>query len=130
MTKASNKFNFLRDRKGEAHEPQSEVEDLPPAPPDPTATALRADAQRQAIAPAPQAATIQTQPEPPKKMGRPRGKRSDPDYEQVTAYIRRDTHTAIKIALLQENQGREFSELVENLLAEYLSTQKPKNSKV
>jgi uncharacterized Rmd1/YagE family protein len=55
-----------------------------------------------------------------KKMGRPRGKRSNPDYEQVTAYIRRETYTATKIALLQEGLGREFSELVEDLLTEYL----------
>lgn len=119
MTKASNKFNFLRDRKGETQEPQLEIEQLTPAP-----------AQPDAIALTPQAAPLQIQPEPPKKMGRPRGKRSDPNYEQVTAYIRRDTHTATKIALLQENQGREFSELVEDLLVEYLSTQKSKNSKV
>jgi hypothetical protein len=55
-----------------------------------------------------------------KKRGRPKGKRSDPDYEQVTAYIRKTTHTSVKIALLQENQGREFSELVEELLNQWL----------
>ncbi len=70
------------------------------------------------------------QPEPPKSKGRPRGKRSNPDYEQVTAYIRRDTHRAIKMALLQEGESREFSEVVEELLAEWLSTQKSKNSKI
>ncbi|MEP0920078.1 hypothetical protein NC981_25115 [Leptolyngbya sp. DQ-M1] len=59
-----------------------------------------------------------------KKVGRPKGKRSDPDYEQVTAYIRKDTHRDIKIALLQEGQGREFSELVQELLDGFLSTQK------
>jgi hypothetical protein len=26
-------------------------------------------------------------------MGRPRGKKSDPDYVQVTVYLRKDTHT-------------------------------------
>jgi hypothetical protein len=54
--------------------------------------------------------------------GRPRGKLSDPDYEQITAYIRKDTHKDTKIALLQEGQGREFSELVEDLLSEWLKT--------
>ena len=53
--------------------------------------------------------------------GRPPGKRSDPDFEQVTAYIRKQTHQHVKIALLQENQGQEFSELVENLLVEWLT---------
>lgn len=70
------------------------------------------------------------QPEQPLPKGRPRGKRSNPDYEQVTAYIRRDTHRAVKVALLQEGESREFSELVEELLTEWLSTQKSKNPKV
>ena len=48
------------------------------------------------------------------------GKRSDPDFEQVTAYIRRHTHQGVKIALLQEGKGQEFSELVEDLLAKWL----------
>jgi hypothetical protein len=64
----------------------------------------------------------------PKKLGRPRGKRSNPDYEQVTAYIKKSTYTAIKIALLQSDEGQEFSELVEELLTDWLSTQNSKNS--
>jgi hypothetical protein len=54
--------------------------------------------------------------------GRPPGKRSDPDFEQVTAYIRRHTHQGVKIALLQEGKGQEFSELVEGLLAKWLKS--------
>jgi hypothetical protein len=46
------------------------------------------------------------------------GKRSDGDYRQVSAYIRKDTHQRVKIALLQEE--REFSELVEELLNGWL----------
>ena len=46
------------------------------------------------------------------------GKRSDGDYRQVSAYIRKDTHQQVKIALLQEE--REFSELVEELLSGWL----------
>jgi hypothetical protein len=46
------------------------------------------------------------------------GKRSDGDYRQVSAYIRKDTHHQVKIALLQEE--REFSELVEELLSGWL----------
>ena len=46
------------------------------------------------------------------------GKRSDSEYRQVSAYIRRDTHRKVKIALLEEN--REFSELVEELLRSWL----------
>ena len=59
-------------------------------------------------------------PAKPQGRGRPRGKRSDPDFDQVTAYIRKHTHQGAKIALLQEGRGQEFSELVEDLLAEWL----------
>lgn len=51
------------------------------------------------------------------KRGRPRGKRSSDDFVQVTAYIEKETHRAVKMALLREGEGREFSELVEELLA-------------
>ena len=56
-----------------------------------------------------------------------RGKRGDPNFTQVTAYIRKETHRQVKLALLQEGSDREFSELVEDLLAEYLRTQQLKN---
>lgn len=58
-----------------------------------------------------------------------RGKRNDPAYTQVTAYIRKETHHQVKLALLQEGGDREFSELVEDLLSEYLRTQISDNSK-
>ena len=57
---------------------------------------------------------------PARRRGRPAGKRSDPDYEAITAYIRRDTHRDVKIALLQAGDGQEFSELVEQLLSKWL----------
>lgn len=59
------------------------------------------------------------------KRGRPKGKRSHPDYEQVTAYIRKETHTAAKIALLEDGQNgqkREFSELIQELLEQWLKS--------
>ena len=46
------------------------------------------------------------------------GKRSNADYRQVSAYIRKDTHRKVKMALLEEDQ--EFSELVGRLLKEWL----------
>lgn len=56
--------------------------------------------------------------------GRPKGKRSNPSYEQVTAYIRKDTYRQTKVALLQADEERDFSQLVEDLLCAYLRTQK------
>ncbi len=35
---------------------------------------------------------------------------------RVTAYIRKDTHRAAKIALLSDGEEREFSELIQDLL--------------
>lgn len=63
------------------------------------------------------------------KRSRQTGKRSDPDFEQVTAYIRRQTHQETKIALLQEGSGRQFSELVEELLSKWLSDKNAKSQK-
>jgi hypothetical protein len=54
--------------------------------------------------------------------GRPTGKRSDPDFEQVTSYIRRQTYADVKIELIREGQRREFSELVEELLSKWLKS--------
>jgi hypothetical protein len=63
----------------------------------------------------------------PPKRGRPKGKRSDPDYEQVTAYIKKETYRQTKIALLQQGEVQDFSLLVEQLLAEWLREQNSKN---
>jgi hypothetical protein len=57
-----------------------------------------------------------------KRLGRPLGKRSDGDHVQVTAYIRRETHKAVKITLLRADSGQEFSELVEELLSKWLKS--------
>lgn len=57
---------------------------------------------------------------PPPRRGRPSGKRSDPDYEQITAYVRRETYRDVKIALLLEGKGADVSELLEILLSDWL----------
>lgn len=55
-----------------------------------------------------------------KQRGRPKAKRSNPDYLGFTTYIRKDTHLNVKILLLQEGKGREMSELVEELLSGWI----------
>jgi hypothetical protein len=52
------------------------------------------------------------------------GKRSDPEFEQITAYVRRTTYRQVKVALLQEGSKRDFSDLVETLLNQWLTTAK------
>lgn len=59
--------------------------------------------------------------------GRPRGyaggKRDNKEeYTQASAYIRRDVHKRVKSALVDEE--KEFSELVEELLVEWLDSRK------
>lgn len=52
---------------------------------------------------------------------RPIGKRSDPDYTQITAYVRKGTHEDVMRAIYKR---RELSELIEELLAGWLKKQK------
>ena len=58
-------------------------------------------------------------PAPVKKSGRQVGKRSNPDYIQVGAYIPKEIDRGVKRKLLDENL--DFSELVTNLLQAWLS---------
>lgn len=48
------------------------------------------------------------------------GKRSKDDYTQVSAYIPKGTHKKVKAALAAD-EGRDFSELVSDLLADWLN---------
>ncbi len=70
------------------------------------------------------APTSQTQATTNGAQERPPGKRRHPDFEQVTAYIRKDTHHQVKLALLRELKGRQFSNLVEELLSTWLKGQR------
>lgn len=73
----------------------------------------------------------------PVRMGRPLGKRSDPNYMQMTAYIPIDLHEDIKEELLRVNRDRrrqkqpalEISDVVETQLAEWLRGQRAENAK-
>ena len=54
------------------------------------------------------------------KLGRPEtGKRSNPDYRQVSAWVRKDTYWHVRDRLWKEDR-REFSELVQRLLEDWL----------
>ena len=57
-------------------------------------------------------------------QARPLGKRRHPEFEQVTAYIRKGTHHQVKLALLRELKGRQFSDLVEDLLSTWLKSRR------
>ncbi len=77
--------------------------------------------------PATKRASALKQPEQSEKevlrRGRPHGKRTNPDYRQVTAYISVDNYKRTKIKLLENDNKQEFSELVDQLLAKWLEEQ-------
>ncbi len=65
-----------------------------------------------------QPAGVTSPPVPSVSADRKRGKSADPDFIKLTSYIRKDTHLAVKKRLLE--QGKEISELVEELLNKWL----------
>ncbi len=59
-------------------------------------------------------------PEPARRGRPPGGKRNNPDYEQVAAYIPKDVYKRVRMRLLEMDKPREFSDLVEFLLRKWL----------
>jgi len=59
-------------------------------------------------------------PAGPKAKG---GKKGHPDYQQATAYVRKETYVKVKAALLTRHGQKEFSELVAELLDKWLADQ-------
>jgi hypothetical protein len=50
-----------------------------------------------------------------------KGKRNDPAYTQISAYILKDTHRAVMQAIITK---RDLSDLIEELFTEWLKKQK------
>lgn len=48
------------------------------------------------------------------------GKRSNPDYEQASAYVRRKVRRRVTLALAAQEQKVDYSQLVEALLVRWL----------
>jgi hypothetical protein len=113
----TSKFSsIIAARKGEIVE-----EDVPVDVAAPTPVAQPEQTPKAPRKPAPSPARSAPALVAPPRLGRPAtGKRSNPDFEQVTAYIRRQTYQAIKIALIQEGTTRDFSDLTEELLLTWL----------
>ena len=57
----------------------------------------------------------------PKKRNKS-GKRTDPTYKQVGAYVKKDTYLQIQ-KLLLDKPDKDFSDLVQELLSTYLDNQ-------
>jgi hypothetical protein len=50
------------------------------------------------------------------------GKRSDPNFVQISAYIPKETHRAVKRALLDREDEKNLSELLSELLEGWINT--------
>jgi hypothetical protein len=61
---------------------------------------------------------------PPRKATRKGGKRNNPNYQQLTAYVPSETWQQVKLALLPER--REISELVQEQLENWLKARRPR----
>ena len=56
-------------------------------------------------------------------VGRPPGKRSDPDYKQYSVLLKRQTHRKVSGLLRDRESDQDVSELVEQLLDQWLAEQ-------
>lgn len=63
-----------------------------------------------------------TQPAKPEKRGS--GKSSNSAYTQVLTYLKKDTHNRAKARLIFDSEKRDLSDLVEELLADWLNEKK------
>ena len=56
-----------------------------------------------------------------KQPDKPPAKSRDENYLQTGIYIKKETPIAVKKALLDDTKGRDFSDLVEELLSQWIS---------
>ena len=57
---------------------------------------------------------------PARRRGRPTGKRSNPAWKPHTVLIRKETHKGVSRRLQDIDGGQDLSELVDELLTEWL----------
>ena len=69
----------------------------------------------QALTPTPESAAAEATI---RKVGRPPGKKSNPEYQQVTIYIEKQVHRTARKLLLDDE--RQFSDLVNELVSEWV----------
>ena len=72
-------------------------------------------------------ANTQQEVKEPRKPGRPRGRRSNPDYTQISAYVPLDLYLEVQAELLKERKAwrqrraTDVSGLVEKLLRDWVN---------
>jgi len=60
---------------------------------------------------------------PSRGKGRPPGKRSDPDYQPTTVLLRKQIKKTARRLLEDTGTGQDLSELIEQLLVEWIQQQ-------
>jgi hypothetical protein len=83
-----------------------------------TIASIRQQAAEQPDAPAPARA------EPLRGKGRPPGKRSDPVWKLYSHFLKKQTHREATNILRNEENGRDLSDVLEQLLEEWIRQQK------
>jgi hypothetical protein len=79
-----------------------------------TIASIRQQAAEQPDVPAPVSA------EPMRGKGRPPGKRSDPAWKLYSHFLKKQTHREVTNILRNEENGRDLSDVLEQLLEEWL----------
>jgi hypothetical protein len=65
-------------------------------------------------------------PEEPAPTRRRQGKRAAPGYVQVGVYLPKKLHNEAKVKLIQEGVDRDFSQLIADLLTEFVANRHSK----
>jgi len=63
---------------------------------------------------------------PTKALGRPPGKRSNPEFAPVQVLLKKQTHKLARRILLDLDDGQDVSELVQALLEQWVAKQQKK----
>jgi hypothetical protein len=118
----TSKFSGLLQSRAKGREagPESEAPETASAAPTAPATAPEALAA-EALPPSP--APVET-PSRKRRGPKPSGKRSDASYEQTTIYIRKDLKKAVRQSLLNADDERDLSDLLEDLLGDWVKEQR------
>ncbi|MEO0768569.1 MAG: hypothetical protein AAFY72_03915 [Cyanobacteria bacterium J06649_4] len=119
----TNRFAELQKLRKERHENEVEVESQPTTP--------QVKVEKTAKTP-PASKPSQPSPEKVKRRGRPPGRRSDPNYTQISAYVPLELLQDVQDELSSERRElgtrtpRPVSQLVEDLLEGWLQSRKKK----
>jgi hypothetical protein len=76
---------------------------------------------REKMEPEPAADRREEAPATPTPATRSLAKSKDPAYVQAPAYIKRSTHEDVKVLLVRERLGRDYSQLIQDLLERYIA---------